>query len=83
MREKVNIERYIHNNIEASTGAIMDLYDRLPNAGGEFKELFRYRILNEYELSSLGNETIFMRWPSSYEDEGDCTPVIDLEEIYY
>ena len=81
LREKANIEKYIHNNTEACVDAIMELYNRIPDIGGVFKPLFRYRPLNLYELDSLENETIFMRWPSSYEDESDCTPVFDLKEI--
>ena len=81
LREKANVEKYIHNNTEGCVDAIMELYNRIPDIGGVFKSLFRYRPLNSYELDSLENETIFMRWPSSYEDESDCTPVFDLKEI--
>ena len=81
LREKANIEKYIHNNTEVCVDAIMELYNRIPDIGGVFKSLFRYRPLNSYELDSLENETIFMRWPSSYEDEDDCTPVFNLKEI--
>lgn len=61
--------------------AIMALYSRIPDIGGIYKSLFRYRALNSYELDSLENETIFMRWPSSYKDTSDCTPEFKLDEI--
>lgn len=81
LRMKANIERYIHNNAEAYLDAIMALYERIPDVGGDFRPLYRYRALNSNELNSLENETIFMRWPSTYPDKSDCTPVFDLEEI--
>ena len=81
LREKANIERYINQNTDVSVDAIMQLYNRIPDVGGVYKSLFRYRSLNKYELESLNSGTIFMRWPSSYDDEQDCTPVFDYEEI--
>lgn len=81
LREKANIEKYINNNIEASVDAIMELYNRIPNKSDVYKSLYRYRRLDSYELEALQNGTIFMRWPSSYEDDEDCTPVFDYEEI--
>ena len=81
LRKKANIEKYIHNDTEAYLDAIMALYNRIPDVGGVYKSLFRYRALNSYELDSLENETIFMRWPSSYDDTSDCTPEFNLEEI--
>ena len=57
LREKANIEKYIHNNTEVCVDAIMELYNRIPDIGGVFKSLFRYRPLNSYELDSLENET--------------------------
>lgn len=81
LREKANIEKYIYNDTEACVDAIMALYNRIPDVGGVYKSLFRYRALNSYELDSLENETIFMRWPSSYKDTSDCTPEFKLEEI--
>lgn len=81
LRIKANIERYVHNDMEAYVDAIMALYSRIPDVGGIFKPLYRYRSLNSYELNSLENRTIFMRWPSSYDDKSDCTPVFDIKEI--
>ena len=81
LREKANIEQYQNRNNEASVDAIMQLYGRIPDVGGVYKSLFRYRSLNKYEVESLRNGTIFMRWPSSYDDDEDCTPVFDYEEI--
>lgn len=81
LRIKANVEKYIHKDIDACEDAIMELYRRFPDVGGVFKTLYRYRSLNENELNSLENETIFMRWPSSYPDKTDCTPVFDFEEI--
>lgn len=81
LRLEANSEMYLHNNKEACIDAIMKLYTRIPDIGGVFKPLFRYRPLDEYELASLRNETIFMRWPSSYKDTSDCTPVLDYKEI--
>lgn len=81
LREKANIERYVNHNRDACTDSIMELYYRIPDVGGIFKSLYRYRPLNSYELESLKNGTIFMRWPSSYEDGEDCTPVFDFGEI--
>ena len=81
LRIKANVEKYIHKDIDACEDAIMELYRRIPDVGGVFKTLYRYRSLNENELNSLENETIFMRWPSSYPDKTDCTPVFDFEEI--
>lgn len=80
-REKANIEKYVHNDTEASIDAIMELCERIPNSVEGVKLLYRYRSLNSEELDSLENETIFMRWPSSYDDKNDCTPVFDFEEI--
>lgn len=81
LRMKANIEKYVYNNEEAYIDAVMALYERIPDIGGSFKSLFRYRALNSYELESLENETIFMRWPSSYKDIGDCAPVFNFKEI--
>lgn len=81
IRNKANFEGYVNNNRTACIDAVMELYNRIPDVGGVFKSLFRYRSLNSDELNSLENETIFMRWPSSYKDDGDCTPVFDFEEI--
>lgn len=81
LRIKANAEKYIHKDTEACVDAIMELYKRIPDVGGVFKPLYRYRSLNSDELNSLENETIFMRWPSSYDDKSDCTPVFDFEEI--
>lgn len=81
LRMKANIERYVHNDMGACVDAIMALYSRIPDVGGIFKPLYRYRSLNSYELNSLENKTIFMRWPSSYDDKSDCTPVLDIKEI--
>lgn len=81
LRERANLELYMQNNLDACLDAIMGLYDRIPNTGGDFKPLFRYRKLNGDELESLDHETIFMRWPSSYEDKSDCKPVVDYKEI--
>lgn len=81
LRIEANSEMYVHNNKEACIDAIMKLYARIPDIGGVFKPLFRYRPLDEYELASLRNETIFMRWPSSYPDTSDCAPVLDCQEI--
>ena len=81
LRMKANTEKYVHNDIKACVDAIMELYNRIPDVGGNFKPLYRYRPLNSYELNSLENETIFMRWPSSYDDKSDCTPVFNFEEI--
>lgn len=81
LRIKANDEKYIHKDTEACVDAIMELYNHIHDIGGVFKPLYRYRSLNSDELNSLENETIFMRWPSSYEDTSDCTPVFDFEEI--
>lgn len=81
LRERANLERYIHNNLNACLDAIMGLYERIPNTDGGYKPLYRYRTLNRYELDSLIHETIFMRWPSSYTDTSDCKPVADYKEI--
>lgn len=81
LRIKANIERYVHNDMGACVDAIMALYSRIPDVGGIFKPLYRYRSLNSYELNSLENRAIFMRWPSSYDDKSDCTPVFDIKEI--
>lgn len=81
LREKANIEKYQNRNSEASIDAIMQLYNRIPDIGSVYKSLFRYRSLNKYELEGLKRGTIFMRWPSSYDDDGDCTPVFNYEEI--
>ena len=81
LREKANIELYINRNREASIDAIMQLYNRIPDEGVVFKSLYRYRPLNNYELESLREGTIFMRWPSSYKDDDDCTPIFDYNEI--
>lgn len=81
LRIKANAEKYIHKDTEKCVDAIMELYNRIPDVGGVFKPLYRYRSLNANELNSLENETIFMRWPSSYDDKNDCTPVFDFEEI--
>ena len=62
LRIKANIEKYIHKDIEACVDAIMELYQCIPDVGGVFKPLYRYRSLNSNELNSLENETIFMRW---------------------
>ncbi len=81
LRERANIERYIHKDMEACANTIMELYNCIPSIGGDYKNLFRYRSLNSYELDALENETLFMRWPSSYDDENDCTPVLNFKEI--
>lgn len=81
LRERANLELYMQNNLDACLDAIMGLYDRIPNTDGDFKPLFRYRKLNGDELKSLTQETIFMRWPSSYKDTSDCKPVVDYKEI--
>ncbi len=81
LRIKANVEKYIHKDVEAYVDAIMKLYNRIPDGGAVVKPLYRYRSLNSNELNSLENETIFMRWPSSYDDKSDCTPVFDLEGI--
>ena len=81
LRIKANVENYIHKDTKACVDAIMELYKRIPDAGGDFRPLYRYRSLNSDELNSLENETIFMRWPSSYPDKSDCTPAFDFEEI--
>lgn len=81
LRIKANVENYIHKDTEACVDAIKELYKRIPDVGGDFRPLYRYRSLNSDELNSLENETIFMRWPSSYKDTSDCTPEFHLEEI--
>ena len=81
LRMKANIARYINNDKKTCVDTIMELYSRIPDVGGNVKPLYRYRSLNQYEISSLENETIFMRWPSSYDDKSDCTPVFDIKEI--
>lgn len=81
LRMKANIARYIDNDKKTCVDTIMELYSRIPDVGGNVKPLYRYRSLNQYEISSLENETIFMRWPSSYDDKSDCTPVFDIKEI--
>ena len=81
LRLEANSEMYVHNNKHACTDAIMKLYARIPDIGDVFKPLFRYRSLNEHELASLKDETIYMRWPSSYTDTSDCAPVLNYEEI--
>lgn len=81
LRERANLEMYMRHNLNACLDAIMGLYDRIPNTDGDFKPLFRYRKLNGDELESLTQETIFMRWPSSYNDTSDCKPVVDYKEI--
>lgn len=81
LREKANICRYVYQNSCTCLEYIMQLYNRIPDIGGAYKSLFRYRSLNNYELDGLENETIFMRWPSTYSDNEDCKPVIDYEEV--
>lgn len=81
LRERANLELYMQNNLDACLDAIMELYDLIPSTGGGFKPLFRYRKLIGDELKSLTQETIFMRWPSSYTDTSDCKPVADYKEI--
>lgn len=81
LREKANICRYVNQDSNVCLEYIMQLYNRIPDIGGVYKSLFRYRPLNNYELEGLENETIFMRWPSTYSDKEDCKPVIDYEEV--
>lgn len=91
LREMANHAKYIEHDREACTNVIMELYNyipdarelykRIPDAEKLYKNFYRYRQLNDYELNNLKDETIFMRWPSTYEDEGDCTPVFDLKEL--
>lgn len=81
LRDKANTARFLMQNRESSIDAIMELYNRIPDIGTMIKPLFRYRQLNDYEIDSIRNETIFMRWPSSYPDTQDCSPVFDFEEI--
>ncbi len=76
LREQAIKAKYIDNNVNECVEAQMELFKRI-----KLKTFFRYRSLNEYELKSLEDDTIFLRWPSTYEDIGDCTPVFDYEEI--
>ena len=80
LREKANKAKYMDVDTEACVDAIMALCSRIEIVDG-MQKLYRYRRLDKYELDGLENETIFMRWPSTYEDCGDCTPVLDLKEI--
>ena len=76
LREKAVCAKYIDEDPVACVEALMELLKRMEHAF-----FYRYRPLKSYEVDSIENETIFLRWPSTYEDEGDCTPVVDLEEI--
>lgn len=81
LRNEANVAKYINHDDQACTDAVMELYNRMPDIGGAFKYLYRYRKLDKYEIEALENESIFMRWPSSFSDEEDCKPVFDLKEI--
>lgn len=81
LRDKANLERYVNQNYRLATDLIMELYKRIPNKIGIENCLFRYRKLDCNELDNLEKGTIYMRWPSSYDDDGDCAPVFDYRDI--
>ena len=53
LRIKANVENYIHKDTKACVDAIMELYKRIPDAGGDFRPLYRYRSLNSDEMHRL------------------------------
>lgn len=83
LREKANYARYINKNRELCLDIIMELFSLINQIGGCFKGFYRYRKLCKEELQSLQNETIFMRWPATYDDIEDCTPIFDSQEIIH
>ena len=76
LREKAVCSQFIDNDLNASIQAQMQLVKSM-----KYMWFFRYRTLTYYEIDSLKDETLYLRWPSTYEDIGDCTPVLDLSEL--
>lgn len=81
LRERLCTGLYINHDAQAIRESFTELYSGLYEPYLNFMSLYRYRCLNDYELKSLRKQTIFMRWPSTFQDPNDCKPELDIEGI--